>query len=295
MHTLKRALHSWRNKGRVIEIPFPEINNTVRFRTTELAVLAAAPGGGKSLLAVNWATRSKDNILYLAQDSPRSVLERLVALMLNKTTAEVGDQELEYWADMISDQDNLVIKQGANAVQDVEAAIIALTEWWQEPPAVVFIDNLYNLRSENRSGYMENTFYADVLPDLVQVGLRHDVGIVGMHHVGRSGDHGKKVGLGNRPLRMSELLFGGEREARHVWGVYHQENSNILTFQVLKQTDGEADPDGNLQFHLEWEPELSRLDTGYWKAQRSQSAEDARSEAEDKCYACYTGDCPYHG
>lgn len=293
MQTLKTALRSWSGRGRVIEIPFPEINNAVNFRTTELAVLAAAPGGGKTLLAVNWAIKSKDKILYLAQDSPRSVLQRLVALTLDKTTDSVALEQLEYWAELVEDQDNLVIAEGAHTIQDIEDKIVALTEWWQEPPGVVFVDNLYNLRPDSTATYMENTFYAEVLPALVQVGLKYDVGIIGMHHVGRSGDHGKKVGLGNRPLRMSELLFGGEREARHVWGVYHRENTKLLTFQVLKQTDGEASPDGNLQFHLEWEPEFARLGTGYWK-KTSQRASSAMSGQSD-CYACHTGSCLQHG
>ncbi len=195
---------------------------------------------------------------------------------------------------MIEDQDNLVIVEGAQTIKGIEEHLDALYEWWGEYPEVVFIDNLYNLRpKDGTSSYMENTFYADVLPDLVQVALNYNVGIVGMHHVGRSGDHGKKVGLGNRPLRMSELLFGGEREARHVWGVYHRENSNLVHFQVLKQSDGPADPDGNLQFPLEWKPEYARLDTGYWKNQQKKQAQET---VDEECYVCMTPGvlCTYH-
>jgi hypothetical protein len=253
LQTLARALKGWAGKGRPIGIPFKGLADIVDFRTGDLAVLAGAPGGGKSLVALNWAWRSPDAILYLAQDSPRSVLKRLTALALHKRVHEIHEEDAEYWADRVralGKRQELVVATGAHSVADVESKINALTEWLMEPPTLVMIDNLFDMRSEGNS-YMDTGFYADLLPSLKQLAIERDVGMVLLHHVTRGDEHG----LGTEPLRMKDLLFAGEREARHVWGVYKENGNRAINMQVLKNQDGEADPGGNLKIRLDWTPE----------------------------------------
>lgn len=222
------------------------------FRTGDVAVLGGAPGGGKSLVALNWAWRSPDSILYLAQDSPRSVMRRLAALALHKRVSDVSEDDIEYWSQRVRElgkRQDLVLAMGAHSVRDIEEKIIALTEWLMEPPCLVIVDNLFDMRSEGNS-YMETGFYADLLPSLKQLAINRDVGLLLLHHVTRSNEHG----LGTEPLRMKDLLFAGEREARHVWGVYRP-HDRVVNIQVLKNQDGEADPSGGLQVSLDWQPE----------------------------------------
>lgn len=256
MQTLHRALRSWSGRGRPIDIPFRGLAEYVDFRTGDLAVLAAAPGGGKTLVSTNWAWRSPDPILYLAQDSPRSVLKRFAALALNRRVSDITEEELDYWADRVKElgkREELVISTGAKNVEQVEHMITALTEWLMQPPSVVFIDNLFDMRSEGNS-YMETTFYADVLPALKQLAITKDVGMVLLHHVTRGDEHG----LGTERLRMKDLLFAGEREARHVWGVYRPRDRTV-NVSVLKNQDGPADPSGGLYVSLDWHAENGTL------------------------------------
>jgi len=221
-------------------------------------VLAGAPGGGKSTVAANWAWRSQDPILYLAIDRPLDMMQRLVAIGLDKRMSEVAQGELDYWSTRLTGKrDELVIETGTQTVESLEHRLIALTEWLMEPPHVVFVDNLFDLRSEGNS-YMSNDFYADVLPALKQLAINHDVGIVLLHHVTRSGERGKKHGQGSEPLTMTDLLHGGEREAAHVWGVYRGHGNRQLFVQVLKQGHGRADAGGSLKVALDWSPETMR-------------------------------------
>jgi len=213
------------------------------------------------LLALNWAWRTADATLYLAQDSPRSVLRRLTALALNKRVADISETDVEYWSKRIKDLDKrqeLIIATGAHSVEQLMAKIDALTEWLMEPPPLIIIDNLFDMKSEGNS-YMSTEFYADLLPALKQMAIEKDVGLVIMHHVTRSGDNGKKHGLGTEPLRMTDLLFAGEREARHVWAVYRGHDNRHLNFQILKQQDGRAESDGSLRIGLDWQPESGVL------------------------------------
>lgn len=257
MHTLARALRSWQGRGRPVEIPFRDIDKLVDLRTGQIAVLAGAPGGGKSSIAVNWAWRSSQPVLYLAQDRPLEVYQRLAAIALDRRVDEIDPSDLDYWGQRIErmrKRDTLVIQRGAQTVENLGYQIEALTEWLMEPPHLVFVDNLFDMRVEG-SSYMDVGFYADVLPAVKQLAIEKDVCVCLLHHVTRSGEKGKKHGQGTDPLTMTDLLFGGEREAAHVWGVYRRVDNRQLIFQVLKQGGGRADAGGNLRVPLDWQPE----------------------------------------
>ena len=260
MQTLDRAMSSWQGRARQIEIPFTRWANLVDFRTGDIAVLAGAPGGGKSLTALNWAWRSHDPILYLVQDSPRSVYRRLTALATNMKVADIREEEAEHWGERIRGvRPELIIGSGSHSVEMVEHKIIAMAEWLQETPRVVMIDNLIDMRSESGL-HMDTAFYADILPKLKQVAIDYDVGMILLHHVKRHSDNaGKPSGAGDQKLQMTDLLFGGEREARHVWGVYRGWDDRNIKIQILKQQDGQARNDGSLEVELSWLPPEGRL------------------------------------
>ena len=58
---------------------------------------------------------------------------------------------------------------------------------------------------------------------------------------------------------MTDLLYSGEREAEHVLGIYHDQQKTVLNIQILKQRDGEADPEGEMEVRLRWHPSMGRL------------------------------------
>jgi len=261
MQSIELAFASWEGKGRKIDIPFRQVAELVDFRTGDIAVLAGAPGGGKSLTAINWAWRSKDPILYLAQDSPRSVLKRLAALALSRKVGEIDEDEAVYWGGQVGSlgkREELIVATGSHTVEMIGDEILALTEWLMAPPRLVVVDNLFDLDSD-AGNYTDSAFYGDLLPNLKQMAIALDVGIMILHHVTRSGETGKKHGLGTSRLKLTDLLFAGEREARHVWAVSRGWNDEHINFQILKQQDGQADPGGNLNIRLDWSPEEGRL------------------------------------
>lgn len=261
MQTVGLAFKTSEGTGRKIHVPFRHVAELVNFRTGDLAILAGAPGGGKSLVGVNWAWRSHDLVLYVAQEKPSSILKRLIALGLSEKTHSIVEEEREYWADRLiatGKREELIVVKGEHTIEAIETEIIALTEWNMEPPPLVIIDNLTNLTSDAGVN-TDNAFYGDVLPRLKNMAYEQDVGILAFHHVTRSGEKGKKHGQGTEALTMTDLLFGGEREAHHVWSVYRGWSDRTIHLQILKQTDGLANPDGTLEVVLDWKPEEGLL------------------------------------
>lgn len=260
MRTLTRAVKDRGAIGTRLHLPWRNLDKVIRLHTKELAVLAGAPGGGKTMLALNMAMNVEYPVLYFAQDSPASALVRMASIALgvshNEAHARIS-KDRDGLAEALTDaRPTLMFERGAVTLDRIRASVEALAEWLGEPPPLVFIDNLIDMIVEGYTS-SEAGFYATVLPQLKQMANELNTSVVALHHVIRSGES-RKEGQGRSGIKMSDLLFAGEREARHVWGVYN-DGADTLSVQVLKQQDGPADPQGGMVEHLRWYPKLNRI------------------------------------
>jgi len=261
MQSLVHAITSPAAVGTEIPIPWPSLQRLVTLRTSEILVIGAAPGGGKSTVAVALAIESGQHVLYLAQDGPASIVARMLAYQLNIPIHQAYDMMLDDRGQMSLSHrlgnitDHIIIERGAVTVEGITERVEAATEWIGHPPPIVVVDNLIDLKVEG-SNHAEMGFYSRALTDLKQLANSLDILVVALHHVTRGGDDDH--GLGQSPITLKDLLFAGEREARHVWGVYNN-GRNRITIQVLKQTDGSANPHGTLRTSLEWKQETGRI------------------------------------
>lgn len=243
-------------------MPWPALQRLVNLNTRELTIIAGAPGSGKSTFAVNFAVKADLPVLYLTQDSPASVFSRMAALILNEPTEAIkkkqqqGGLVRQSLVDAVNKRmpKHLIVAPGRRDLGDIDRHIIATTEWLGAPPHVVVIDNLIDLDMEGNH-HQETGFYAKALTGLKALANTRDVNIMALHHVLKSGDKG----LGTMKLTMGDLLHGGEREARHVLGVYHNHDATEMRIQILKAQDGPADPQGELEVILAWQPEYGSL------------------------------------
>lgn len=260
MRTLQRAIQSTQSTGTRIHLPWINLDRTIHLATKELVILAGAPGGGKSTLAVNLAMSVDYPTLYVAQDSPASILSRMAAVGLDLSTDDarttMARDRQGVAARMANVRPTLVFERGAKTVPHIGKSIVALTEWLGRPPPLVFIDNLIDLVVPGHT-HSDNAFYSTALPELKQMANEYDTTIIALHHVIRSSDS-RKEGLGRSGIKLSDLLYAGEREARHVWAVYNN-GEDRLHVQILKQQDGRADPRGGVEEHLRWVPSFGKL------------------------------------
>lgn len=248
-------------------MPWPNLNRELKLHTKELAIIAGAPGAGKSVYALNVAMATNLPVLYMAMDSAPSVTARSIALALNAEIAWVyeamrnPDSITQLQTDLKDTNRNLFISTGAETVGGITDRVVALTEVLGSAPKLVILDNLIDLTVEGHV-HTDNGFYAAALNPLKQMAIEHDTCVMALHHVTRrGGDTGQNPhGLGTRPLRMTDLLYSGERESEHVVGVYHDAAKEKMFIQILKQRDGNADPEGGLRVPLTWQASKGRLD-----------------------------------
>ena len=264
MRTLTSSLISDSVAGEEIKLPWYRLNSKLSFHTKELVMVAAAPGAGKSVFAINLVLGLEEPVLYLAMDSAPSVLARMVALEMGVPIHEAFDI-LRYDPDRAIERLEgrhplLAIEAGGVSLERVGQLVDAAEEWLGRTPGVVILDNLISLIVPGQHP-QDVGFYAVALPHLQRLALERNVCIIALHHITRRGnDNGRQVqGLGTRKLTMTDLLYSGEREAEHVLGIYHDREKTRLNIQVLKQRDGDADPEGNLEVSLRWHPEQGRL------------------------------------
>ncbi len=241
-------------------LPYKSMNDRIELRTRDLTIVAGAPGGGKSTLAVNLAMKMDYPALYLAQDSPASVLSRMSALITQDTIRDsarmlTSDDKYEIAKKLLHTRPTLVFERGAVTIEGIALRLEALTEWLGEAPKLVFIDNLIDLIVEGTT-HGDNTFYTKALPALKRLANDYNTAVICLHHVTRGGN--ARHASGRTGMEMNNLLFAGERESRHVWGVYN-DGAGQINVQILKQQDGPADPDGSMEVVLKWVPTLGSL------------------------------------
>lgn len=249
MPTLDRLWASHTDAGRPIDIPFRDLAEMVTLRTGEFVIIAGDSGGGKSTLALNWAWRTQDPCLYIVQEGYPSVRQRLTAFALGRRLGEIHPNDKDYYLNNLAGKrDELVVEHGPHTLEKIEARLIALHEWLMQYPSIIFIDNVKDIEIPEHLN-STNDYYAVIFPALKQFAIKYDCVIVGLHHSNRGSD---AAGLGTTPLSLGRLLYGGDRDTSHVWGVYHSEDNTRLYTQVLKQRDGEARADGSLHVTMEW-------------------------------------------
>lgn len=266
MQSIDRALRTEVAIGKRVLFPWESMNQLVTLSTRELAIMGGAPGSGKSTVAISLAVHANVPTLYCTQDSPASVFHRMAALhthqpisVVRKALQEGGQAEgLVVETVRAKRRPELIVEYGRQSPGDIDRRVVALTEWLGEPPPLVIIDNLIDMvvHDGKKSMHHQDTgFYAIVLTALKEIANRRGVAIVALHHVLKNGDKGS----GTAPITMTDLLHGGEREARHVWAVYHNEETTQMYLQVLKQQDGPSKPGGQLRVPLTWVPETGTL------------------------------------
>jgi replicative DNA helicase len=141
--------------GHALPEILPQLTSAqVTFRQAQLHLVAAQPGGGKTMFALWYAITSKTPALYFSADSDsRTMALRAGAIIMDKPVLDV---------EKIMDSEGSVLLEDALAegaahirfnfdpspsLEEIEEEVEAWIELHGSAPAAIYIDNLMNVAS----------------------------------------------------------------------------------------------------------------------------------------------------
>lgn len=170
-------------------------DNDVTFRRGQLHVIAAVPGGGKTLLALWWALKANVPTLYFSADSDASTIaERAGAIIMDRKTKDVKRMLQSEAAVLVEDafaehasHIKFDFDPGPN-MQSIEEELLAYCELMGDMPAVVIIDNLMNIHGESDN---EWTAMRDAMSALHTLARDTEAAFIVLHHVSENPSESK--------------------------------------------------------------------------------------------------------
>lgn len=237
---LARALKS---QGEPLPLPWAEI--PVKPGPGDVVLGLAAPGVGKSFVALNWAVHlAKEGrpVLMISTDTDYSDQAiRTAALLSGKTTDEITWNQ-EQWAAWLHEVDLPIrwseLHIGGDEVGDF---IKAEVEFLGQAPEFVVVDvagDMLNGKEENVGNIRA------IFTQLKKAARRFHTTIFVLHHVKRGG-----AASGTSTVRLSDGLYGGEQVCPIVLGMWRP-GLETLTVAVLKNRMGPAHADGLRSYDL---------------------------------------------
>lgn len=234
--------------------PWDSLTELAKLRPGNLCIAQSAPGVGKSSLALVHA-------LYLAEEhglpslicsldtDPRVQALRVLANLRSRRIAEI-EEDLEENASWLEEHPNLVRWVWEAKLSDLEEIIEAERVYLGRTPAMVVVDNAGDMvAEESPQGYVS------LFRGLHRIARRFDTAILALHHLNRGRNPDRDITSGRIAPYLGESLYGGEKEAELVLGLW-RERADQLSIGVLKNRTGEDDRWGKLNVKLE--ADLSR-------------------------------------
>ncbi len=128
-------------------------SNKIILRRSEVSMFAAAPGVGKSTLALALALKSKVPTLYISADTnAHTMAMRLASMISNKSQGDVEqllNTDLGWTRAVLSKGGHIVWSfESAPTLQDIDEEVQAFEELWGCPPQLIVVDNLMDVATD---------------------------------------------------------------------------------------------------------------------------------------------------
>lgn len=237
----------------------------VHFRRSQLALMAAGPGVGKSLVSVTLALRSKVPTLYLSADSDEHTMyTRLGAMLTGWKTQDVEeavrDRTPGYQTVEAAIASAANIRWNFNPDPDtyeLEQDLLAFAGVYGEMPSLIVVDNLKDLYGGGPDGDWQ---MADRCEYLKVAARQTGAAVVALHHVTGQYDDG------NTPVPMSGLIDKISKKPELI--ITLNRNPQMVTFEgyqtmnacIVKNRGGRADASGGWAIPIRAEMDTMRLE-----------------------------------
>ena len=216
-------------------------------------MLLAAPGVGKTTLALNWAARSGARTLYCSADTDDELMfEQLASLATGHDREQIaGRLDEGRWHSRYADAvkrrfPNLVLDFDPPNLDVVGEKVEALTEVWGDTPQLVVLDTATDVErvNDDPSSWIKNWIEGRTLARFF------NTTVMWCHHV-KSGP----AASGRIAPSQADGLYNADRFSEIVLGL-HTPGPDEMTVTVLKNRGGRKD----IAFQLAADLAHARLD-----------------------------------
>lgn len=236
-----------RDEGEAIPTVFKTLaDRDTHFFRGSVHVIAAAPGVGKSILALTLAVEAKVPTLYICADTPRHITAVRAGQMLTSNYKAVVEAQLEeadssIW-EAYSKADHIgAFYRSGIAPDEITLMIGAFAEIRGEFPHIVILDNLVNVSYEGDS---ESAAQKRIMAELDAIAKEANICFIILVHVSGTYKNGttpipqdgvmnKLAEFQHTTLTLTRSAFEGE-----------------LLVACVKNRTGPSDPSGNTRFAL---------------------------------------------
>lgn len=221
-------------------------NNGIHFRRGQLHLIAAAPGVGKSTLALAYAVRAQVPTLYLSMDCDAFTTGVRAGQMLTgwdstKTEAALQDQEFRDHTLTELGHIRFDFRSGVDT-HEMMMIVAAYAETFGSYPHLIVVDNLGNVAFDGD----EFASLRRIVADLHSLSRLTQSAVLALHHVTGNYDNGTDPvplsGLQGKISKMPELILTLSRGAH---------DDERLFLSPVKHRHGRADPSGLWRLELQ--------------------------------------------
>lgn len=193
MLKLKRAFEG----TTVRATPLPNVwksfdKKNINFRRGQVTMVAAAPNGGKSMLALVYAIRAGVPTLFFSADTDASTVSIRAIAHLSGHTQQTVERELNNnnpsYYKYLSQMANISWVFDSNpSLDDLEMEIKAYIELYGIAPELIVIDNLMNVAAETDN---EWAGLRDIMMNLHDMARKTEACVLVLHHVSEASEYG---------------------------------------------------------------------------------------------------------
>ncbi|MFE0151333.1 DnaB-like helicase C-terminal domain-containing protein [Nonomuraea sp. NPDC059007] len=250
MQNITRARARAKDAGTPLPTVFKTLAaNGVHFRRAQLALIAAAPGGAKSVLSATLAIKAGARGLYFSADSDESEqYSRAYSILTGTSLTEVlermeAGEVPEYDRALAERLGHLRFDYDANPNLDhIESNVFAYAYVFGRFPEVIVVDNLRDVVADDMGG--ESYMVAEnILGWLKDLARKTQACVIVLHHVVGEWENGDKPipqsGLRGKVAKIPQLILTLYREEDP-----YGDGTSELGVAIVKNRGGRASASG---------------------------------------------------
>jgi hypothetical protein len=261
MLNLLQAVHSTNSSAK----PLPDVWESLksygmRFRQSQLCLIAGQPNSGKSLMALVYALKSGVPTLYFSADTdPITQMFRTVAALSGIPQQQVEtylDQDSHYFDPMLSEKGSHIkwVFDPSPDIDTIELEILAYGEVYGMAPALVVIDNLMNCVSvtgEEWSGIRA------IMSELHHVARKTGACVLALTHMSEQRDY-----EADKPAPRRAILGKASQLPSMILSIAMNPEYGELKVAAVKNRFGEHSADGTKYATLLIDPSRVQIADG---------------------------------